>query len=147
MSCVGVAFSKQALLSICEEQPLVLATFQIDISQSQYWKPPLVTKDGQLGPFLPIIWQFHLDHLHLCIYFSKLLLYLVSMLPLNGSNLSCPHSPSLLLPLHTTSPTLLLTCSFCYNSHPPITIRFYFSNESYLYTLVPYIEPLWFYGL
>ena len=61
-------FSNGTLLSVCGEQPIVLAIAwgclgismkhfcpktQLDITQSWYWKLPLMTRDGQLGLCLP----------------------------------------------------------------------------------------------
>ena len=52
------------------------------LTQIQYRKLCLVARNGQLGLCPPITCQFHLDCLHICIYFRRFLLYYVSIVPL-----------------------------------------------------------------
>lgn len=47
-------------------------TFQLDLTQSQYWKLCWVTKDGQLKLHFPI-WRLCLDHLHVFLEVSTAL--------------------------------------------------------------------------
>jgi hypothetical protein len=84
MNWAHVVFSNRVLLSVCEEQPIVLCnslsclgisvhpflwTTQLDVTQSWYWKLHLVTRDVHLVFFLPS--RFHLDCLNICIYFQE----------------------------------------------------------------------------
>ena len=48
---------------------------QLDKSIFWYSVLHLVTRDVQLGLYHPIIWQFHLDLLHMRIYFQVFPLY------------------------------------------------------------------------
>jgi hypothetical protein len=62
-----------------------------------------------------IIWQFHLDYLHMCIYFRRFLLILVFKLPLKWLVVSSvsPHIPS-----HNPSPPPPTLSSHSSNHHP-----------------------------
>lgn len=82
MSCVDVIFSNHTLPLVCGEQPIVLVTaWIIWIFQWDPFGQELPVLNSSFGDKMvswdsvfPITGQFHLDHLHICVYFEKLLL-------------------------------------------------------------------------
>jgi hypothetical protein len=102
LSCLGIPIG------------LIWPITQLDIIQSQYQSLHLGTKMMRclveaLSP-PPIIWQFPLDRFYICIYFQKLLLYSVSILPLKWTLILAVLSyiPSLIT-LFPCPPHLILT--------------------------------------
>ena len=52
---------------------------QLSVTHSQNWRLHLVIRDIKLRSVFLILWQFHLNSPHICIYFRKNLLYQVSI--------------------------------------------------------------------
>lgn len=150
---IGIVFSNRALQAVCGEQPVVLTTAsilwrfpmrpllpttQLDVAQFYYKKLHFLTRDGQLGLHLQIIWWFYFGHLYICMYFRKLLLYWIPTLPLSWPLILVVPSPipSLLLPFFPLS-----TSSSCSNpqpSHLPITIySISLSRDIYFFPFFP----------
>lgn len=93
MSGVGVFFSMGSWHQFMESnlqswqqtemfrssQGAMWPTAQLDVTQSWYLKFHLVTRDNSVRLHLPGIGQFYLEPLHICIDFTKLLLYYIFM--------------------------------------------------------------------
>lgn len=92
---------------------------QLYVMQSQQWKLHLVTRNGWLGLCLPHYLAISLTYICIC---SKQASTVFGFHKWSLILAVSPHIPSLLLSLHTTSPIQLPTGSFCFNSHPLITI-------------------------
>lgn len=120
-------------------------TTRLDATQSRYWNLNLGEEMSSCGYVSSIICQFYLDHVYICIlymyiYFRKLLLHYISILPFNWPLILSINACILsLVPLLSPHLHLILplqsSCPHPHNYYIPFYIKVYLTLTP---TAVPY---------
>lgn len=101
---------------------LLFPIISLDVNYSQYLRHHLMMKILSYSSISWIIWQFNLDHLHVCMYFRNIFTLLFPHDPLNG--------PQLQLSLAIACPLL---SSFLFLFYPLISAPSLPSVHQYLF--------------